>query len=54
MPRTAQMAARLAIAAQAALATSGVPATAADVEMRIAAQLAALEGTGIGARCFRL
>ena len=45
----AQMAARLAMAAQAALAASGVPAAAADVEMRIAAQLAALESVGIGA-----
>ena len=42
------MAADLCTAAQTALSASGVPSEAADMEMRIASQLAALEHTGFG------
>ena len=49
-----QVTAALALAAQTALTASDVPATAADMEMRIAAQLATLEGAGIGVHFIHL
>ena len=45
-----QMAVELCLAARGALAATGVPPEAVDVEMRIAGQLASLECTGFGAR----